>query len=83
LAALSWSSWAASEEKVRFKVVLQRPGVRRAIDVGLLLFFAGLAATARTWWERILWGVLAVAWGVQIWLIGRRKQEIDEEGDAD
>jgi hypothetical protein len=83
LATLSWSSWASSEEKVRFKAVLRRPGIRRLIDVGLLLFCAGLAATARTWWERILWGALAVAWGVQGWLTGQKKPEANEEGDAD
>ena len=81
LAALSWSSWAASEEKVRFRAVLRRPGIQRVIDAGLLLFCAGLAATARTWWERILWGTLAVAWGVNAWLAraNARKRKPNEE----
>jgi hypothetical protein len=60
LAALSWAYWVAARENVRFRVALNRPGVARALDIGLMLFCAGLAATARTGWERALWGVLAV-----------------------
>ena len=60
LAALSWVYWVAARENVRFRVALNRPGVARGLDIGLMLFCAGLAATARTGWERALWGVLAV-----------------------
>ena len=59
LAALSWAYWVAVQEHVRFRVALSRPGVARALDGGLMLFCAGLAATARTGWEQVLWGVLA------------------------
>jgi hypothetical protein len=72
LATLSWASWAASEEKVRFRVALARPGIQQALNLGLFLFCAGLAATGRAWWERVLWGLLAAAWVVQAWLAGRR-----------
>jgi len=72
LAALSWAHWAASVEKVRFRAVLGRPGVRRVLDLGLALFCAGLAATSRTWWERTLWGLLGLAWAVPAWLAGQR-----------
>lgn len=65
LAALSWAHWVAQEEGVRLRRVLSRRGLRWPLDVGLLLFCAGLAATSRRWWERALWGVLALAWGVQ------------------
>lgn len=68
LAALSWANWAAGTEKARFRTVLGRPGIQRGLDVGLLLFCAGLAATGRVWWERLLWGLLAGAFGVQAWL---------------
>jgi len=60
LAALSWARWIAVRENVRFRVALRYPGVARALDGGLMLFCAGLAATARIGWERVLWGVLAV-----------------------
>lgn len=76
LAALSWANWAASVKKVRFRTALTRPGVQRALNLGLFLFCAGLAATGRAWWERVLWGLLAVAWVVQAWLAGRGKGEL-------
>jgi hypothetical protein len=64
LATLSWASWAASLERadgVRLGTVLDRPGLRRAWGLGLVLFCAGMAATGRAWWEWTLWLVVAVA----------------------
>jgi hypothetical protein len=71
LAALSWARWVAHEEGARTRAVLARTGPRRAADLGLLLFCAGLAATSRRTWERVLWAVLAVAWVVQAAVAGR------------
>jgi hypothetical protein len=73
LSTLSWSHWAASTKRVRFRAMLGWPNVQRALDAGLFLFCAGLAATAHTWWERALWGLLGMAWGVRAWLAGRRR----------
>ena len=64
LAALSWAYWVAARENVRFRAALSRPGGARGLDIGLMLFCAGLAATARTGWERVLWGVLAAVWAL-------------------
>ena len=82
LAALSWASWAAGEEKVRFRAVLARPGMQRVLDLGLFLFCAGLAATGRAWWERALWGLLAAAWVVQAVLMGRKGEDAGTERDT-
>jgi hypothetical protein len=68
LAALSWARWVAHTEQNRLRTVLKRPSIQIALDVGLFLFCAGLATTGRAWWERILWGLLAAAWVVQVWL---------------
>ena len=81
LAALSWTAWASTAGEIKFRVVIIRPRLRLAIDVGLLLFCAGLAATARTWWERLLWAALAAAWGVQIWL-SRRGTPVAQKEEA-
>jgi len=64
LAALSWAHWVANTKKVRLRAVLGRPWAQRVLTLGLILLCAGLAATGRTWWERALWALLAVAWGV-------------------
>jgi hypothetical protein len=65
LAVLSWASWAASlSEDARgmpaFRAALARPGAQRAAWLGAALFCAGMAATGRGWWERVLWGALAL-----------------------
>lgn len=66
LAALSWANWAAKTAGTRLRHVLARPPIRRALDFGLALFCAGLAATADPWWQQALWAALSVAWIVQI-----------------
>jgi hypothetical protein len=68
LAALSWARWIAYTEQSRLRTVLKQPSIQMILDTGLFLFCAGLAATGRTWWEHVLWGVLAAAWVVQAWL---------------
>lgn len=83
LATLSWAHWVASTEKTRLRTILRRPPIRRILDLGLVLFCAGLAATSRTWWERALWGLLAAAWTVQAWLAGRSKTNASEGNDSD
>jgi len=55
LAALSWERWIAGENRTR-----RQP--RLALNLGLILFCAGLAATGRGWWERALWGLLSAVW---------------------
>ncbi len=72
LTALSWANWAAAQERVPFRSAVGRPEVRRALDGGLMLFCAGLAATGRTRWEQVLWGALAVAFAVLIVWSDRR-----------
>ena len=54
LAALSWARWIGENQGRR------RP--RLALNLGLALFCAGLAATGRGWWERVLWGLLSAVW---------------------
>lgn len=73
LAALSWAHWAANVERIRFRVVLSRPGLRQVMNLGLILLCAGLVVAGRAWWERVLWGLLGIAWVVQAWLVrGKR-----------
>lgn len=81
LAVVSWARWIAQTEQSQLRIVLKRPSTQIALDVGLSFFCAGLAATGRTWWERILWGLLAAAWVVQVWLAraNARKQKPSDE----
>lgn len=72
LAVLSWARWEAQRERVRLRHALARPPIQLGLDLGLLLFCVGLAATGRTWWERVLWSLLAVGWTVHAWLTGRK-----------
>lgn len=69
VAALSWAYWCAVEEGTGISTALGRAGVRRAVDLGLAFFCAGLAATSRRTWERVVWGALGVFWVVDV---GRR-----------
>jgi len=71
LAALSWANWVASVEKARFRTVLARSGIHRALNLGVFLVCAGLAATGQRWWERVLWGLLAGAWLARAWVVQR------------
>lgn len=63
LAALSWQRWIGGQDPTR------RPA-SVALNVGLALFCAGMAATGRGWSERVLWALLAAVWAART-LAGR------------
>ncbi len=85
LATFSWASWVAQREGARFREVCARSPGRRWTCVGLALFCAGAAATGRSWWEQVLWTLLAAAWavgassGIAFWLFGARKSGRDHD----
>lgn len=60
LALLSWISWQAEREGVRFSAVWARPGLRHLVTLSLVLFCAGMAAVSGRWWEQLLWVLLAL-----------------------
>ncbi len=66
LAALSWADWKAKASSTPLRVTLAKAPVQRILNLGLALFCAGLAATATSWWQRILWGALSLGWIIQI-----------------
>jgi len=68
LASLGIALYLAAEEKLRLGQVLSGRGFRLAVDLGMLLFCAGLAGLASPWWEKLLWGLLGVGFVVSGWL---------------
>jgi hypothetical protein len=60
LAAFSFASWAASENKQKLRRALRSPGVWLALHIGLVLICAGLAATSQHGYEILIWIVLAI-----------------------
>ena len=66
LAVLSWSSWEAAQTGQKWRQVLGAPACQRWITIAGMLFCAGLALTAKTWWEIALWAVLGILFLVQL-----------------
>ena len=52
----------AQHEGHKTRHILERFGYALALDAGLLLFCAGLAATEDRWWARLLWIGLGLGW---------------------
>ena len=65
LATISWAYWVANTQGDRLRTVMSLPRIQQALHGGFFLFCAGLAATSRAWWERLLWGLLAAVWMVR------------------
>jgi hypothetical protein len=60
LAAWSWARYAAYQAGVKTRDKLNEPRFAVAVDLGLLLFVGGMAATEHRWWARLLWIVLGI-----------------------
>ena len=67
LAVLSYADWSAHTTRQRLREVLGRAAFRVALWSGLTCFCAGVALSGGRWWERILWGVLAVMALAEVW----------------
>jgi len=61
LAIWSFGRYAAHKSGVRTRDKLREPRYAIGIDVGLLLFIAGMVATEERLWGRLLWGALGIA----------------------
>jgi hypothetical protein len=66
LAALSYASWEASLYHEKLATRLKRPSILAALYLGGLLVSLGMAATAGSLLEIILWLLLALLFGAQL-----------------
>jgi hypothetical protein len=67
VATLSFANYLARQEKWRFRQALEMPACRMMIDVGLVFFCLGWTGSIPVTWERIVWAVLALLFGVRTW----------------
>ncbi len=61
LSTLGFANYHASRGRKRLREVLGEPGYRAAVNAGLTLFCLGLLGSSLSWWETVLWGLLAAA----------------------
>jgi hypothetical protein len=72
LAVLS-RAYAFGTHGTGFRAALRRQHAQQGLAIGLALFCAGMSATGRAWWDRLLWGALTLGWATRIWALGRRR----------
>jgi hypothetical protein len=72
LAILSVNQWEARINAVRVRDRLKRPSASTALLCAAILFSLGMLGTAAAWYEQIAWGALAIAFGIQVWLVRKR-----------
>lgn len=60
LAVWSYASYEASRRKVKVRQVMHELGYALTLNVGMLLFLAGMATTEDRGWARGLWIVLGL-----------------------
>jgi hypothetical protein len=70
LGALSIANYQAHRRKVRLRQTLAEPGFQLAFRIGMTAFCLGLLFSSRTWWEQVVWGLLALPW---LWWPGHAK----------
>jgi len=77
LSALGFADYHASRGSKRLREVLDEPAYRAAVNAGLTLFCLGLLGSAHTWWETLLWGLLAAAFLGYTLLVFRSRGKTD------
>ncbi len=76
LATWSYARYAAYEAKAKTRDKLNELKYALVIDLGMVLFVAGMALTESRGWARVLWIVLGVAILVQGFLQIRESQDV-------
>jgi len=67
LAVFSYADWNAYNTHRQLRDVLGQTAFRRSLWIGWTLFCMGVALSGGRWWERALWGVLAVMAALEVW----------------
>jgi hypothetical protein len=67
LSALGFAYYEAARAGEKLRMRLRRLGYQRAVNAGLTLFCVGMIGGADAWWEQVLWGLLAAAFGYYTW----------------
>lgn len=70
LAALSHHDWLAHQHGRRLRDVLKGRSWEAIFFLSLTLVCLGLSTTSQSWWENLLWGILAASFiwqGVVVW----------------
>jgi hypothetical protein len=73
LTALGFADFHASQQRLRARELLRRAGYRMAINAGLALFCLGQLGSSGAWWEKALWGVLALSFAYSAWTAYRKR----------
>jgi uncharacterized membrane protein YgdD (TMEM256/DUF423 family) len=69
LGAFGMASYEARRTKIRLRWKLKESSFQLAFSIGMVLFCLGLLFSGQAWWEYVIWGLLAAAFGGQaIWL---------------
>lgn len=74
LATLSYASWEAANQGEKFRVWLGQTHLQIPLNLAGLLFSLGLAGTSEVIWQRILWVLLALGFGIQIGVALRQQK---------
>jgi hypothetical protein len=69
LAAMGMANFQTRIQGVKLRRALISSGFQLPFGVGMFLFCLGVFLSSQAWWERVLWGLLAVLFAGQvIWL---------------
>jgi len=88
LTVLGFADFHAKTRKRRFREELRGVEYQRFINIGLALFCLGLLGSSSTWWEKVLWGILALSftffaaqgwWEESPWSRSRSEDSDDSE----
>src|SRR5450756_1241449 len=73
LATFSLALYTASEQNKKPLEVVKLKGFSAFLNLGMILLCLGIGGLVGTWWERLLWGVLALGFIVSLWLDTHKK----------
>ncbi len=68
LTTLGITRWESMMGKGSWRDLINRSPRALLINLAALLFCLGIGLAAQAWWERLLWGVLVILFGIRIYL---------------
>jgi hypothetical protein len=74
LAVLSVAYYQSGERRQKLGEALGGRGYQLCLDLGMVLFCLGLGALTKVDWQRLVWGLLCVGFGVNLVIMLLKKQ---------
>lgn len=76
LSVISFARWEAHHLQDKLREILNQPKYQVLLNIAGAIFCIGLTISSDKTWEQILWLILGILFGMQVWFVVKNQKRI-------